>query len=93
MKHVPTRSCIVCKEKKDKKSLIRIVKGDDDTLALDATGRAAGRGAYVCIDGDCMKTAIAKHAFNRAYKQPLPQRSYDSLAEEYAKLCDNGNQD
>ena len=46
MKKIPQRTCIGCKEKKDKKDLIRIVKDKDGNITLDRTGKANGRGAY-----------------------------------------------
>lgn len=40
MKKIPQRTCIGCKEKKDKKDLIRIVKDKDGNITLDRTGKA-----------------------------------------------------
>lgn len=82
MKHIPQRSCIVCRESKDKSELLRVVRRPDGSVVIDSTGREPGRGAYVCRSGDCMQTAIKKRALNRAFKQQLDQSVYDSLAEE-----------
>ena len=60
MKHIPLRSCIVCRRQKDKSELLRIVRQPDGAVVIDATGKAAGRGAYVCKSGDCMQTAVKK---------------------------------
>lgn len=81
MKHIPVRTCIVCRESKDKSDLLRIVRKPDGDIVVDETGRTPGRGAYVCKAGDCMRTAIVKHIFNRAYKQQIPQSVYDVLGE------------
>lgn len=80
MKHIPQRSCIVCRESKDKSELLRVVKCPDGSIAIDATGKQAGRGAYVCKSGDCMQVAIKKRAFNRAFKQQIEQAVYDNLS-------------
>lgn len=79
MKHIPQRSCIVCRESKDKSELLRVVRRVDGSVVIDRTGREAGRGAYICRSGDCMQTAIKKRALNRAFKQQLDQSVYDSL--------------
>ena len=46
-KHRPQRSCVVCREKKDKRALTRLVV-IDERLQVDVTGKAKGRGAYLC---------------------------------------------
>ena len=47
-KKVPLRQCIVCRESKPKKELIRIVKTADNDFVLDKSGRVNGRGSYIC---------------------------------------------
>jgi predicted RNA-binding protein YlxR (DUF448 family) len=47
-RHVPMRTCVVCKEKKPKRDLLRIVRTPDGEVVVDSTGRANGRGGYVC---------------------------------------------
>lgn len=86
MKHVPSRSCIVCREQKDKSQLVRIVRSSDGEVTVDTTGKAPGRGAYVCASGDCIKTAINKRLFNRAFKQQLSMDVYDGLRAEYDRM-------
>ena len=49
-----------------------MVRTPDRRVLIDATGRLAGRGAYLCRDGACMKTAIEKGALARALETPLP---------------------
>ena len=58
MKKIPQRTCIGCREKKDKKELIRIVKDKEGNITLDRTGRANGRGAYICDNIQCLEKAI-----------------------------------
>ena len=52
-KHVPQRTCVVCREKKDKRDLLRIVNNAEDGIIIDLTGKKNGRGAYVCDSADC----------------------------------------
>ena len=49
-------------------------------VILDETGRAAGRGAYVCRTGDCLDKALTKGALSRALKTPLPAATREALA-------------
>ena len=82
MRHIPQRSCIVCRAQRDKSELIRIVRGADGNIVCDASGKAAGRGAYICRDGSCIETALKKRALNRAFKAQIPDSVYLSLKEE-----------
>ena len=50
-----------------------------DVLA-DESGRAAGRGAYVCRTDICLDKAIAKGALSRALKTPIPADLREALA-------------
>ena len=49
-KKVPQRKCIVCQTRDAKKGLIRVVKNKENEIFIDPTGRANGRGAYVCAN-------------------------------------------
>ena len=48
IKKDPLRKCAVCGEHFPKKELIRIVRKPDGEVVLDLTGKANGRGAYLC---------------------------------------------
>ena len=50
MRKVPMRMCTGCGQMKPKRELVRVVKSQDGEIALDLTGKKAGRGAYVCRD-------------------------------------------
>ena len=52
---VPFRMCIACRQMKPKKEMTRIVKNADGEIFADFSGKAAGRGAYICSDEACMK--------------------------------------
>lgn len=47
-KKQPVRTCIGCKEAKDKRELIRIVRTPEGEILVDPTGKKSGRGAYIC---------------------------------------------
>ncbi|MDR1776116.1 MAG: YlxR family protein [Actinomycetes bacterium] len=67
----PERSCVACKAKADKRELLRFVrlpeKSGGDVL-LDASGKAAGRGAYVCADATCMAAALKRGRLKAALR-------------------------
>lgn len=91
MKHVPLRSCIVCRAQKDKRELVRIVKQKDGTIVLDPTGKLDGRGAYVCRDSKCIDELEKRRALNRTFKVPVEAETYAAIKEELKKLCDERN--
>ena len=55
---IPMRMCVGCREMKEKKALLRVVRLADGGAAIDRTGKAPGRGAYICPSGECLKKAI-----------------------------------
>lgn len=63
---IPVRSCVGCREKKPKKELVRIVRTPDGRLDLDPTGKAPGRGAYLCESEECLQKAVKTRSLNRA---------------------------
>jgi hypothetical protein len=58
---------------------VRVVRSPEGDVSLDTTGRAAGRGAYLCADGSCWSAAIKKSALERALGVPLPPDLRDRL--------------
>ena len=54
-KKIPMRQCIGCGQMKSKKELLRILKTPEGEITMDVTGRKNGRGAYLCISGECLQ--------------------------------------
>ena len=79
IKEVPQRKCIACQDRDNKKELIRIVKNKEGEIFIDLTGKANGRGAYICKDCECLKKAIKSKALNRAFKMEVPDEVYEKL--------------
>lgn len=79
MKSIPQRTCIGCNEKKDKKELIRIVKDNQNNISIDKTGKANGRGAYICDDIECLEKAIKNKRIEKSFKMQIDEAVYDSL--------------
>jgi predicted RNA-binding protein YlxR (DUF448 family) len=59
---------------------MRVVRMTDGNVRLDESGRAAGRGAYVCRTTACLDLSITKGALSRALKTPLPADLREALA-------------
>ena len=81
-KKVPQRKCIACQDRDNKKELIRIVKNKEGEIFIDLTGKANGRGAYICKDSECLKKSIKGKALNRAFKMEVPNEVYEKLLAE-----------
>lgn len=77
----PTRKCIACNGRFPKSSLLRIVKSQDGTITYDPTGKAAGRGAYVCQNEACIRAVVEKRQLSRAYRQNVERTAYATLEE------------
>ena len=81
-KKVTLRKCMGCGEMKPKKTLVRIVKNKEDEIFVDLTGKAGGRGAYICRDAECLKKARKSKRLERSYSCRIPDEVYDRLEEE-----------
>lgn len=79
---IPLRKCIGCNESKPKKDLIRIVKNKENEINVDLTGKADGRGAYICNDPECFKKVKKGKKLNRAFEMQVPDEVYDDLLKE-----------
>jgi hypothetical protein len=78
---IPLRKCVGCGEQKAKRELIRIVRSPQGQVALDRTGKAPGRGAYVCPKESCLKKAIKTNAVQRALQVELSRDQAEALLE------------
>ena len=78
-KTIPMRTCIACREMKPKKEMLRVVRNADGEIFLDPTGKAAGRGAYVCGGEECMKKLDGKKLLNKAFSSNVPLEVYEEL--------------
>ena len=76
---IPQRQCVGCREMKDKKALIRVVRSPEGNISLDFKGKLPGRGAYVCPDPACLKKARKSRALERAFDMAIPPEVYGQL--------------
>ena len=64
----PQRTCVVCRSTAAKRTLHRIVRSPAGTVAYDPTGKAPGRGAYLCGQPACLDMAVRRRSVQRALK-------------------------
>lgn len=76
---IPVRMCIACREGKPKRDLIRVVKNKEGQVSVDITGKAQGRGAYLCPSLECLDKAKKTKALSRALEIDMTQEMYDEI--------------
>ncbi len=79
-KEVPMRRCVGCMESKPKSELIRVAAYEGE-ISLDVTGRAKGRGVYVCPSEECVKKAQKRNSFKRGFRMEITGEQMERLYE------------
>ena len=75
----PARTCIGCRAKKNKETLLRIVLRERGTIEIERDAPLPGRGAYVCRKRECAELAKRKRGLDRSFGTTLQENAYDSL--------------
>jgi len=88
----PVRTCVGCKERTAKSSLLRLVVAGDG-IVPDPAARQPGRGAYLHPSLACFELAQRRRVFSRALRAPgspstAPLASYFSLADSRHNITD-----
>ena len=81
-KKIPQRQCMGCRERKNKRELIRVVRSPEGNVGLDFGGKLNGRGAYLCPNPECLKRAIRSKALDRSLEVEIPEEVYARLEKE-----------
>ena len=79
IKKIPMRTCVVTREKYEKRELVRIVKNSEGVIEVDLTGKKNGHGAYMKLSQEVLEMAKKNHALDRALETEIPQEIYDEL--------------
>ena len=87
-KKVPIRQCTACRTGKPKRELLRIVRSPEGEIAVDFTGKANGRGAYICPTIYCFELAFKQKGLERSFKQNVPAEIYTQLKAEMEEFND-----
>ncbi len=79
----PQRQCIGCAEMKPKNTLVRIVKTPDGNIILDRSGKANGRGAYICYNEECYKKAVKMKKLEKSFSMKIPEEITQQILREF----------
>lgn len=82
MKKIPQRTCIGCNVQKNKQDLIRIVMNKEGEISIDRTGKANGRGAYICDNIDCLEKMIKSKRLEKSFEKQISSDIYNALRAE-----------
>ena len=89
-KHVPVRTCVICREQSTKRQLVRIVRQPDGFVVVDSTGRLNGRGAYLCDRPACWQRVAESDALGRALNTQVTEELRQTLRERAQAMSDSG---
>src|SRR6185437_5865177 len=78
-RHVPQRTCIVCRQVRPKRELIRVVRTPTGHIELDPTGKKSGRGAYLCARRSCCEPALHQGRLEREFEMAIPAEDRPAL--------------
>jgi predicted RNA-binding protein YlxR (DUF448 family) len=85
-RHIPLRTCIVCRQSKDKRELVRLVRTSEGELVVDETGKKNGRGAYLCRQRTCWEKALQGNQVSRSLKMEVGENERQMLADWMERL-------
>ncbi len=80
-KHIPQRTCVVCRRTMDKRALTRIVNNPEEGIIIDPGGKRDGRGAYLCDQESCWEQALTTDILARALRTTLTESDRARLRE------------
>jgi hypothetical protein len=89
-KHAPQRTCVACRQTKEKKNLIRLVRGNNGIIEPDTSFKKPGRGAYLCPQKICWETALKKNRLEHALRTKISNDNRQILI-EYSKSLPEEN--
>lgn len=79
MKKIPQRMCVICRERKNKSDLIRIVRNNQNEVKIDKNGKEQGRGAYICKDRSCLEKLKKSNILANMLEITIPEIIYQDL--------------
>lgn len=82
MKNVPMRSCVITKERCEKKNLLRVVRTPEGNIEVDETGKKNGRGAYLKKDIEVINKARQSKILEKILMTEIPDSVYDLMLEK-----------
>ena len=79
MKKIPMRTCVITREKLEKKDLIRVVRTPEGSVVIDETGKMNGRGAYLKKDIEVINKAQKSKVLDKVLETSISEELYDNL--------------
>ncbi len=87
-KKIPMRTCVGCQEKQAKRELVRIVRTPENEIKIDPSGKANGRGTYVCPNRGCLESALKKDQLKKALNCSVTEEDKGALLEQWEQIQD-----
>lgn len=82
IKQTEIRRCVACRQSFHKSELLRVIKNSAREISFDETGKAQGRGAYVCKSPECIATITKRRNFDKVFKCKVPDELYEKIKEK-----------
>ena len=82
-KKISMRQCVGCGEMKNKRDMMRVLKSAEGPIVLDMTGKKNGRGAYLCMNKECLVKARKNRGLERSFKMSIPDEIYENLEKQF----------
>jgi predicted RNA-binding protein YlxR (DUF448 family) len=92
VKHVPQRTCVACRRVRAKRDLVRLARTPSGEVIVDASGKAEGRGAYICPDPACWEKALKEKQLERTLRQNLTHENRARLIKSVAEFSEGAIQ-
>lgn len=89
VRKTPLRTCIGCQSGSDKRALVRVVRTPEGDVSVDPSGKANGRGAYLCATPECFDAAVRRKRLDSALRVHLKEDDIDRLRREFAQVIDD----
>jgi len=92
VRKTPTRTCVTCRESSAKRELVRVVRTTEGDVHVDPSGKANGRGAYVCPSLECFETAVKRKRLQASLHVTLTEEDVERLRYEFERLLSEQSQ-
>ena len=82
MKKIPLRTCVITKEKLEKKDLLRVVRTPEGNVIFDKSGKQNGKGAYLKKELSVIEKAQKSGLLERVLEVKIPEEVFELLKKE-----------
>jgi len=82
----PIRTCLGCRQKSTKHLLVRLVRDQMGNVSIDTRGKEKGRGTYICLNAQCIESALTVKKLNKSLRADLKQEQVEILKQNLLKL-------